>query len=266
MNDFAGLDEPFSPNEIAWRMQQAGVKNDRPWIKVLAYVDARAIMKRLDNVVGRMNWQDEYSAGPDGGVKCRILIRDENGGWVHKEDGADNTDIEAVKGGLSDALKRAAVKWGIGRYLYDLPKSQYGIICDNGQYWTPPAKDGKYPAISWNPPPLPAWALPKPKDGEIDKSAVADDKRVIEKYSKPYLSFVPSLKSIQSTKDFASVWAEKSLMKVWVSDNKIADFVSWDQVEQCNDSKRLDKLFEAINDHINDVVKLRQKTKQLQTA
>lgn len=35
-------------------------------------------------------------------------------------DGAENTDIEPVKGGLSDAYKRAAVKWGIGRYLYDM--------------------------------------------------------------------------------------------------------------------------------------------------
>jgi len=34
--------------------------------------------------------------------------------------GAENSDIEPVKGGLSDSFKRAAVQWGIGRYLYSL--------------------------------------------------------------------------------------------------------------------------------------------------
>ena len=38
--------------------------------------------------------------------------------WITKADGAGDTDIEGEKGGISDALKRAAVVWGIGRYLY----------------------------------------------------------------------------------------------------------------------------------------------------
>jgi hypothetical protein len=47
------------------------------------------------------------------GIKCG----DE---WVWKADGAGDSDIEAEKGALSDAFKRAAVRWGIGRYLYKL--------------------------------------------------------------------------------------------------------------------------------------------------
>jgi hypothetical protein len=38
--------------------------------------------------------------------------------WISRCDGADDTNIEGAKGGLSDAFKRAAVKFGIGRYLY----------------------------------------------------------------------------------------------------------------------------------------------------
>ena len=41
-----------------------------------------------------------------------------NVSWVTKTDGADDTTIEGAKGGISDALKRAAVQFGIGRYLY----------------------------------------------------------------------------------------------------------------------------------------------------
>jgi len=40
--------------------------------------------------------------------------------WIWKADGAGDTDVEAEKGAISDAFKRAAVKWGVGRYLYDL--------------------------------------------------------------------------------------------------------------------------------------------------
>jgi len=38
--------------------------------------------------------------------------------WVTKSDGADDSSIESAKGGISDSLKRAAVQYGIGRYLY----------------------------------------------------------------------------------------------------------------------------------------------------
>ena len=42
------------------------------------------------------------------------------GRWVWKSDGAGATDFEGAKGAFSDSFKRAAVHWGIGRYLYDL--------------------------------------------------------------------------------------------------------------------------------------------------
>lgn len=88
---------------------------------------ARAIQNRLDEVVGPENWQDEYISWHGGSTLkeasqlCVIRIFDkEKNLWISKTDGAENTDIEPVKGGLSDAYKRAAVKWGIGRYLYDM--------------------------------------------------------------------------------------------------------------------------------------------------
>lgn len=82
----------------------------------LAYLDARDVMDRLDNVCGPANWQDRYShAGQK--TCCEIGIRI-NGEWIWKSDGAGDTDMEGSKGAFSDAFKRAAVRWGIGRYLY----------------------------------------------------------------------------------------------------------------------------------------------------
>lgn len=154
MYDWSKLAEPFAPFDIEWRIQQSGLKNGKPWGKVLAYVTNRAIMERLDAVVGPGAWRNEFSVGPGGGVMCGIGIKvgDE---WITKYDGAENTDIEPVKGGISGAMKRAAVHWGIGRYLYNLEGGR-ARFCEDGIY---SAKiDGTW--HSWSPPDLPVWALP----------------------------------------------------------------------------------------------------------
>ena len=105
------LCEPFPEQDIEWRVQSCGQKKAEFWVKVLAYVTNRAIMERLDNVVGPENWQNlfrEWSVGNQHGVLCGLSIRVEKE-WITKYDGAENTDIEAIKGGISSAMKRAAV-------------------------------------------------------------------------------------------------------------------------------------------------------------
>lgn len=116
--DWKALSAPFDDHEISWRGQTLSGRGDSAL--VLAYLTSRAVQDRLDRVVGPASWRNSYRAGPQGGIVCLLEIEVEPGVWVGKEDGADNTDIEATKGGLSGALKRAAVQWGIGRYLYEL--------------------------------------------------------------------------------------------------------------------------------------------------
>lgn len=84
---------------------------------MMTYITARAVMNRLDRVVGPENWRDEYQE-VHGGILCTLYLRI-NGEWVGKSDvGTPPEKIEVVKGMYSDALKRAAVRWGIGRELY----------------------------------------------------------------------------------------------------------------------------------------------------
>ena len=158
--DLARLRDPFAPDDIEWRVQQAGEKNGKPWARVLAYVTNRAIMERLDEVVGPEAWQNVFKEGPAGGVVCGLSIRvarpDGTGEWVTKWDGAENTDVEPVKGGLSGAMKRAAVMWGVGRYLYDLEEG-WARVHDGGRY-SAKGKDGSW--FKWDPPELPVWAVP----------------------------------------------------------------------------------------------------------
>lgn len=157
--DFRALQDYFEAEEIEWRLQQAGEKNGRVWAICVPYVTNRAIMQRLDDTVGPGNWRNEFKPGPGGGVLCGISVR-VDGEWVTKWDGAENTDIEGVKGGLSGAMKRAAVQWGVGRYLYALEES-FANVGENGKL-RGKTKDGK--SFRWDPPQLPAWALPKKEE------------------------------------------------------------------------------------------------------
>lgn len=116
--DLKLLAEPFDESDVEFRAGAA--TDDRTRAMALAYITARAVMDRLDKTCGPENWRDQYDEGPGGGVLCGMSIKINNE-WITKWDGAENTQFEGVKGGLSSSFKRAAVKWGIGRYLYDLP-------------------------------------------------------------------------------------------------------------------------------------------------
>ncbi len=113
------LREPFTGREIEWKIQVT--TQDKSRGMAVAYMDARAVQKRLDEVVGPFNWKNVYSLWHDNSQICGISIfHEERGEWVTKFDGAENSDIEPIKGGLSDSFKRSATVWGIGRYLYDM--------------------------------------------------------------------------------------------------------------------------------------------------
>ena len=115
---YNALWSPFDPQKIKWTNKGGKSPND------LAYVDARIVMKRLDDVVGIANWKDEYVHIEGQGMICRLSVKigDE---WITKSDGASYTKIEPVKGAVSDSLKRAAAKFGIGRYLYYLDPRKF---------------------------------------------------------------------------------------------------------------------------------------------
>jgi len=148
MDIYQGLKAPFEEKVVHWRVGQ--MTKDGKKGSALAYIDARDVMKRLDDIVGFENWSDEYYETKTGRLLCTLSIKIGDG-WVSKSDGAGDTNIEGVKGGISDAFKRAAVKWGIGRYLYYLPVKWVAV--ENRRIVTPPT--------------LPKWALPKPKMDKV---------------------------------------------------------------------------------------------------
>ena len=157
------LKQPFGADDLEWRVQQSGIgKDGKPWAMVLAYVDNRAIMNRFDEVLGVGAWTNAYSPLPNSvgdGALCGLSIKID-GEWITKYDGADNTAVESTKGGLSGAMKRAAVLWGVGRYLYDL--DTFWADCSTEKkdgYIKAYTKDKK--VFYWKAPSLPKKYLPQ---------------------------------------------------------------------------------------------------------
>lgn len=160
----AALQAPFSASDIEWRVSHSGVSNNKPWAMVRAYVTNRAIQARLDEVFGPAGWKNRYDDFKDG-IICSISCLIE-GHWIEKADGAEQTEIESLKGGLSNSMKRAAVQWGIGRYLYKLESVFVEVFKDK----RPGAvriydKKNKVEGY-WFPPKLPDWALPESERGK----------------------------------------------------------------------------------------------------
>jgi len=136
------LKNPFDPKFLKWRV--GATNKEKTKGIALAYLDAREIYKRLDDVCGIAGWQNTLKRAGDGFI-CEISIKID-GEWITKSNAAGDTRVEALKGGSSDALKRAAAAWGIGRYLYYLPNKW--VALDSYKNLT-------------EIPELPDWAIPK---------------------------------------------------------------------------------------------------------
>jgi len=183
---WAELREPFPAAEVKWRRSKP--PSSGPW---LAYVDARSVQIWWDKTFGPANWQTRLVDWGDNGVICGIGVKID-GEWVWKWDGADRTQIQSEKGGISDAFKRASVVWGVGRYLYDLPLIE-----------------------SPQPPPLPDWALPEGEKGKPaakPKPSIDEGSGEIASASKPEPEEVDpladlklSISNAQSASDLAQL-------------------------------------------------------------
>lgn len=146
--DLARLALPFGRQDLEWKVQQSGVAGNskKPWALIVCYLSARAIMDRLDQVCGPDGWRNAYLEAPTqvDGMMAGIGVR-VRGEWLWKWDGSgavgeENLGSEnAVKGTFSNALKRAAVLWGIGRYLYGFPSMFADIYQGEGR---PPNDQG----------------------------------------------------------------------------------------------------------------------------
>jgi hypothetical protein len=137
------LAECFPAEEIQWKPGQ--VKGDRAL--ALAYINTRAVMDRLDDVLGPDSWEDRYEVLASGDVVCTLRCR-VGERWVSKSDVGGPSEQpnsgDRMKSAFSDAFKRAAVKFGIGRYIGRLPRYWVGYDQQKRQLVNPPTIPPKY--------------------------------------------------------------------------------------------------------------------------
>lgn len=176
MGDLTKLSDPFPPEDIEWFI--GATTQDKSKGLAIPFITNRAVMERLDSVCGIDGWRNEYKtlgereiydrnnqvSGKKTSQLCGISIWSEaRGEWITKWDGAEESDIEAIKGSLSSAMKRAAVQFGIGRYLYYLDSP-----------WVEIEPQGRSVRMKPNQTIiLPGWALP----GGTGKPGANDQKR-----------------------------------------------------------------------------------------
>ncbi len=110
------------------------LSSDQSRAMAVAYLEARDVAQRLDDVCGPENWSDSYHVlqpGPaEWVVECRLSIGQGRGPNdsalpVGQREMVTKCDVglgDDAKAAYSDAFKRAAVKFGLGRFLYTLPK------------------------------------------------------------------------------------------------------------------------------------------------
>jgi hypothetical protein len=168
----AALAEPFPSETIGWKAQM--VKGNRAL--AVPYIDARDVEQRLDDVLGIDGWRDDYTVLDGGAVACRLSLKIGET-WIAKMDvGAPSEQPDGgdrMKAAFSDALKRAGVKWGIGRYLYALPAVWADYDPQKKQFMrTPALPPAAVPAAET--PKAPASA-PAPAKGQTNGGAMPAD-------------------------------------------------------------------------------------------
>lgn len=118
---------PFPEGELEFLPRAVSQREGKqPTALGLPYIHSRAVQNRLDRVVGPGNWAFEWDLVPSGlpktvWVRGRLTVL----GTTQCEAGEASSEDELLKSAVSDALKRCAVHFGIGRYLYYLPKSWF---------------------------------------------------------------------------------------------------------------------------------------------
>lgn len=118
-----------------WRVQSAYPREHPTTAVVVPYIDSRMVQERLDTALGPDNWSNTYD--PESGAASISIKID--GEWITKADVGAESKIDKEKGKASDAFKRAAVMWGIGRDIYKLGDQR--LKCD--QYKTPLTSKGE---------------------------------------------------------------------------------------------------------------------------
>lgn len=168
----AKLAAPFPASAIGWKPK---AKEPTPDGKMpcVPYLVGHVIEERLDEVLGPDGWEDAYEPLDGLCVLCSLRVRLGSDRWVQRQGiGGPSKQEDAgdrLKAAETQALKRAAAKLGVGRYVARLPKLWLAYDRDKKRITETPG--------------LPNWAVPgtsgrPPTDGP-DRKFSANTRRAL---------------------------------------------------------------------------------------
>ena len=124
-NELSKLNVATPKDEIKYRPGSTFNWAEKKYARMLAYVDARYIQDKLDEIVGIGNWSNQFHRDEKGILYCTITIKfireDGSVDSISKTDVGTESNVEQQKGVVSDTFKRCAVHFGLARDLYNLP-------------------------------------------------------------------------------------------------------------------------------------------------
>jgi hypothetical protein len=118
----AHLRRPFTAAAVKWKLQAtwaAGTRNAGGI--VIPFIDARLVVERLNAVVPGL-WWDEYAPGGGKALECALTVD-----GITRRDVGTAGATEPEKAIRSDALKRAAVKFGVGASIYAMKQVKLSV-------------------------------------------------------------------------------------------------------------------------------------------
>ena len=115
-----GLQMPFPGSHIKWRLQTTPKDAKEPQGLAVAYLDPRDIHQRFDDMCGGGSWSFDWQPIIVEGGKVLAAKGIISIAGISKADVGTSkaSEEEATKSAVTDALKRAAVLWGVGRHIY----------------------------------------------------------------------------------------------------------------------------------------------------
>ena len=132
------LRRPFSPEAIRFKVQTSTGGENPTGAIIVAHIDARLVVERLNAVVGGW-WEDEYEGAGQNLMRCRLTVF-----GVTRLGMGSAPDGKAL---VSDALKRAAVPFGIGVSVYALPQMWRAVGGKPGELRTYKSRGKVHPKI-----------------------------------------------------------------------------------------------------------------------
>lgn len=228
--NLSDLKKPFDPKRISWRVGSTNA--DKTKGMALAYIDSRDVQDRLDEVCG-LEWGCRYALLGQTTI-CEIGIKVWSE-WIWRADGSGDTDFEAEKGALSSAFKRAAVKWGVGRYLYDVDAPWVEIKARGKSFYIEASEMTKLQRLLGAPP------APKP---DPQAGMTLEQKMALQVTPKP---------STEAPEDKTRAWAEKSIDALRGFKDK-AEFLSWYSPAIKGAVKRLGDLDGELQDRLTNAI------------